>query len=92
MLTVASFQWGGTSISACQLTILKVYRMLVILKIKVLEFTILRIKSLKIKIRRPAGVTGASADISADARSEGRRIYRQRPPPCLKRGMFQPMV
>jgi hypothetical protein len=91
MRTVASFQWGGTSISACQLTILKVYRMLVILKIKVLEFTLFKIKALKIKSRRHAGATGASQDIS-DARSEGRRKYRQRPPPCLKRGMFQPMV
>jgi hypothetical protein len=92
MRTVASFQWGGTSISARQLTVLKVYRMLGILKTKVLEFKIFRIKSLKIKIRRHAGATGASADISADARSEGRRKYRQRPPRRLKRGMFQPMV
>jgi hypothetical protein len=80
------------SISACQLAILKVYRMLGILKIKVLEFKIFKIKSLKIKIRRHAGATGASEDISADARSEGHRKYRQRPPPRLKRGMFQPMV
>ena len=92
MRTVASFQWGGTSISACQLTILKVYRMLEILKTKVLEFKTFKIKSVKIKIRRHAGATGASADISADARSEGRRKYRQRTPRRLKRGMFQPMV
>ena len=91
MRSVASFQWGGTSISACQLTILKVYRMLGILKVKVLEFKIFKIKARKIKIRRHAGATGASEDISA-ARSEGRRKYRQRPPPRLKRGMFQPMV
>ena len=91
MRTVASFPWGGTSISACQLTILKVYRMLGILKIKVLEFKIFRSKALKIKIRRHAGATGASEDIS-DARSEGRRKYRQRPPRRLKRGMFLPMA
>ena len=92
MRTVASFPWGGTSISACQLTILKVYRMLGILKIKVLEFKIFRIKALKIKIRRHAGATGASEDISAGARSEGRRKYRQRTPRRLKRGMFLPMA
>jgi hypothetical protein len=91
MRTVASFPWGGTSISACQPTILKVYRMLGILKIKVLEFKIFRSKALKIKIRRHAGATGASEDIS-DARSEGRRKYRQRPPRRLKRGMFLPMA
>jgi hypothetical protein len=92
MRTVASFQWGGTSISACQLTILKVYRMLEILKSKVLESKIFKIKSLEIKIRRHAGATEASGDISADARSEGPRKYRQRPPRRLKQGMLQPMV
>jgi len=64
--TVASFPWGGTSISACQRTILKVYKTLEILKIKVLEIKAkafkvksLKLKVLMIKVRKHEGPTGA---------------------------------
>ena len=64
--TAASFRWGGTSISACRPTILKVYKILEILEIKVLEikakaFKIegLKPKVLTIKARKQGGPTGA---------------------------------
>jgi hypothetical protein len=96
MRTAASFQSGGTSIWPCRrLTISKVYRLLGILKIKVLEFKILKIfkiKGFQIKIRKHAGATGALGDISAEAPPEGRRKYPRRPPPRLKRGMCLAMA
>ena len=84
MRTAASFRLAGRSISASPLTILKVYKLLEIPKIKVLEFKIFTIKGLKIKIRRH---TGALEEISADAPPEGRRKYPRRPPPRLRQGM-----
>jgi hypothetical protein len=57
--TAASFPWGGTSILACRRTILKVYKILEILEIKVLEikgkaFKVkgLKLKGLTIKVRK----------------------------------------
>ena len=91
MRTVASFQWGGTSILARRLTILKVYRLLGILKIKVLEFKVKILKVFTIKFRKHRGAAGALADICADAPLEGRRKYPRRPPPRLRRGTLLAM-
>ena len=64
--TAASFQWGGTSISACQRTTLKVYKIWQILEIKVLEikgkaFKVkgLALKGLTIRARKRRGPTRA---------------------------------
>lgn len=74
MRTVASFPWGARSISASPLTISKLYKILEILRIKVLKIKmrIFKIKGREIKVRKHAEATGALADISADAPSEGR--------------------
>jgi hypothetical protein len=93
MRTAASFPLGGTSISASQLTILKVYKILEILRIKVLKIKIkiFKVKGRPIKIRKHAGATGDLGDISTDAPLEGPRKYPRRPPPRLMRGMFPTM-
>ena len=64
--TAVSFPWGGTSISACRRAILKVYKILEILEIKVLEIKAkaLKLKGLKLKVlttkaRKQGGPTGA---------------------------------
>jgi hypothetical protein len=64
--TAASFPWGATSTSACQCTIMKVYKILGILKVKVLEIKAkafkvkgLKLKVLTIKVRKQRGPTVA---------------------------------
>jgi hypothetical protein len=85
---------GGTSILACPLTILKLYKILSNLKVEVLRIRLkffkgksLRFKGLRIKARKNAEATAVLADISGDSRPppEGRRKYPRRPPPRLKR-------
>ena len=83
--------------SACPLTILKVYKALSILEIQVLrikmkflEIKDLRFKGLKTKARKHGEATAVWPDISAAPR-EGRRKYRRRPPPRPKRGMWLAM-
>ena len=80
--------------SACPLTILKVYKALAILetqvlriKMKFLEIKDLRFKGLRTKARKNAGATAGLEDISGDSPPppEGRRKYPRRPPPRLKR-------
>ena len=82
MRTAASFRLGGTWISACPLTILKVYKVLAILEKQVLRIKVkffkikgLRFKGLRIKARKNVGATAALEDISGDAPPppEGRR-------------------
>lgn len=70
--TAASFRWAGTPIWARLSTILKVYKILGTLQIKVSEikgkaFKVkgLRFKNLTIKVRKQQGLAGASEDISA---------------------------
>jgi hypothetical protein len=94
MRTAASFPWGATSISPWQRTILKVYKILETLEIKVLEikgkaFKVkgLTFKGLTIKVRKHGGPTEAWEGISGDARPEGRRTYLRRPRARLKPGM-----
>src|ERR1700733_13344571 len=91
--TAASFPWGGTSISPCQRTILKVYKTLEIPEIKVLEikpkaFNVkgLKLKVLTIKIRKHRGPTEAPVDIPAAALPRGRRKSLRRPLARLKPG------
>jgi hypothetical protein len=49
MRSAASFQSGGTLILASRPTILKVYRMLGILRVKVLEIKVVKIKRWPVK-------------------------------------------
>src|SRR3984885_3018305 len=91
--TAVSFRWGGTSISACRRAILKVYKILEILEIKVMEIKPkavkikgLKLRGLTIKVRKHWGRTGAQEDISAPAPPEARRKSRRRPRARLKPG------
>ena len=63
-----------TLISACRLTILKLYKILAILEMQVLRIKVkffkiksLRFKGSRIKARKNAGATAVLADISGDA-------------------------
>jgi hypothetical protein len=95
MRTAASFRLGGTSISACPLTILKVYKALAILQIQVLRIKVkffkikgLTFKGLKIKVQRRGEATAVLPDISGAAPRTGRRKYPRRLPPRPKPGMW----
>jgi hypothetical protein len=93
MRTAASFRLGGTLISARRLTILKLYKILEILRIKVLKIRIriFAIKRCAIQIRKHAGAMGALGDISPSPPPEDPRKYPRGPPPRLKRRMFLAM-
>jgi hypothetical protein len=83
---------GGTSIWTRQL--LKLYKILLILKMQVLRIKArffktksLRFTGLRIKARKNVGATAALADISGESPlpPKGRRKYPRRPPLRLKR-------